>query len=94
MVRRTFWLLVGAGMGAWMVVKVQRAASRLTPAGAVEAVQRQVRHLRSDVGAALVEGRRAKQATEQELRMQAEARPAIDVAARPSLPPGGGAPVA
>jgi hypothetical protein len=85
--RRTFWLLVGAGIGAWMVVRAQQAAARLTPAGAVEAAQRQIRHLRNDVAAALAEGRRAKRATEQELRQQAQARPAIDVTARTSLPP-------
>lgn len=81
MVRRTFWMLVGVALGAWMVLKVQEAASRLTPSGAVEAAQRQVRHLRNDLSAALAEGRRAKQATEAELRQAARPRPAIDVSA-------------
>jgi hypothetical protein len=78
-------MLVGAGLGAWMVVKVQRAVARLTPAGAVAAAGRHVRHLRSDVSAALDEGRRAKRATEQELRQAARSRPAIDITARPAL---------
>lgn len=85
MVRRTFWMLVGAGLGAWMVVKVQRAAARLTPSGALTAASRHVRHLRNDVAAALDEGRRAKRATEQELRQTARSRPAIDIASRPAL---------
>jgi len=87
MVRRTFWMLVGAGLGAWMVVKVQQAASRLTPAGAAESARRHVRHLRNDVTAALEEGRRAKRDTEQDLRQAARSRPAIDTAARPALAP-------
>jgi hypothetical protein len=78
-------MVVGAGLGAWMVVKVQRAASRLTPAGAIEVASRHVRHLRSDVAAALDDGRRAKRATEQELRQAARSRPAIDIAARAAL---------
>jgi hypothetical protein len=86
MVRRTFWMLVGVGLGAWMVLRVQRAASRLTPNGALEVAQRHIRHLRNDVTAALDEGRRAKRATEQDLRQVARSRPAIDTAARPSLP--------
>lgn len=86
MVRRTFWMLVGAVLGVWMVTKVQRAASRLTPSGAVEAAGRHVRHLRNDVSAALAEGCRAKRATEAELRQAARSRPAIDVAARQGLP--------
>ncbi len=82
MVRRTFWMLVGAGLGAWMVLKVQQAASRLTPAGAAGTLRRQVRHLGNDLSAAVAEGRRAKQATEHELRQVARSRPAIDAGAR------------
>jgi len=72
-------MLVGAAIGIWAATKVQRAASRLTPGGAVEAVQRQVGHLANDVAAALAEGRRVRQATELDLRQQVR-RPAIDVA--------------
>ena len=86
MVRRTFWLLVGAGIGAWMVLKAQEVASRLTPKGAAEAARRHVRHLTNDLGAAVAEGRRAKRATEQDLRHAAHSRPAIDVTARAGLP--------
>ncbi len=86
MVRRTFWMVVGAVLGVWMVAKVQRAAASLTPSGAAEAAQRRVRHLRNDVFAALAEGRRAKRATEGELRQVARSRPAIDASARPGLP--------
>lgn len=85
MVRRGFWLAVGAGIGVWMVLKVQEAASRLTPSGAVGAVQRAARHLGNDLGAALAEGRRAKQATEADLRQQARTRPAIDASSRSAL---------
>ena len=87
MVRRTFWMLVGAGIGAWMVVRVQQAVARLTPSGAVEAARRHARHLRNDLAAALDEGRRTKRATEQELRQAARTRAAIDVEARHSLAP-------
>ena len=86
MFRRGFWLAVGAATGVWMVLKVQRAAARLTPSGAAEQARRHVRHLRADVGAALAEGRRAKRDTEAELRQAPRARPAIDVAAGPALP--------
>jgi hypothetical protein len=87
-VRRGFWMLVGAGLGMWAVLKAQEAASRLTPGGAVEAAQRRARHLRNDIGAALAEGRRAKRDTEAELRQAARSRPAIDVTARSELLPG------
>ena len=87
MVRRTFWMLVGAGIGAWMVVRAQQAVARLTPSGAAEAARRSARHLRNDLAAALDEGRRAKRATEQDLRQAARARPAIDVAARQAIAP-------
>ena len=86
MFRRGFWLLVGAATGAWMVLKVQRAAVRLTPSGAAAQARRHVRHLTADVSAALAEGRRAKRATEAELRAAPRVRPAIDVAAGPALP--------
>ncbi len=78
MVRRTFWMVVGAVLGAWMVVKVQRAASHLTPSGALAAAQRRARHLGHDVTAALADGRRTKRATEAGLREMARSRPAID----------------
>jgi len=81
MVRRSFWMVVGAVLGVWMVAKVQHAAASLTPKGAAEVAQRRLRHLRNDVTAALAEGRRAKQATELDLRQAARSRPAIDVAA-------------
>lgn len=81
MVRRSFWMVVGAVLGVWLVAKVQRAAASLTPKGAAEVAQRRLRHLRNDLSAALAEGRRAKQATEVELRQAARPRPAIDVAA-------------
>ena len=87
MVRRTFWLLVGAGIGAWMVIRVQQAVARLTPRGAADAARRSARHLRNDVAAALDEGRRTKRATEQELRQAARSRPAIDVPVRQALAP-------
>lgn len=87
MVRRGFWMVVGAAMGVWMVAKVQRAAARLTPGGALEEAQRRVRHLANDVTASLDAGRRAKQAAEVDLRQQAWSRPAIDAAARAGLPP-------
>lgn len=86
--RRTFWLLVGAGLGAWMVLKVQEAASRLTPSGAAEALRSHARHLRLDLAASLAEGRRVKRATELDLRQTARSRPAIDVTARPGLAAG------
>lgn len=86
MVRRTFWMLVGAGIGVWMVLKVQAAAARLTPNGALDEARRRLRHAGNDLTAALAEGRRAKQATEAELRQQARSRPAIDAAARRARP--------
>jgi len=86
MLRRGFWMAVGAATGVWMVLRVQRAASRLTPSGAAEEARRHVRHLRTDLAAALAEGRRAKQATEAELRQAPRARRAIDVPAGPALP--------
>ena len=89
MVRRGFWLAMGAATGVWMVLKAQRAADRLTPSGAVDEARRHVRHLRADVAAAVAEGRRAKRATEAELRQLPRARPAIDVAAGPALSPAG-----
>ena len=87
MVRRGFWMVVGAVLGVWMVAKVQRAAARLTPSGAVQVLRRQARHLGNDLAAALAEGRRAKRATEVELRHTARSRPAIDAAARSGLAP-------
>ena len=86
MVRRGFWMVVGAVLGVWMVAKAQRATARLTPAGALDAARRRARHLGHDLSAALAEGRRAKRDTEVELRQAARSRPAIDAAARPGLP--------
>ena len=79
-------MLVGAGIGVWMVLKVQEAAARLTPGGALDEARRRMRHVQNDLRAALAEGRRAKQATEADLRQQARSRPAIDAAARTALP--------
>ena len=87
MARRSFWMVVGAVMGVWMVAKAQRAAARLTPGGAVEEVQRRARHLVSDLTASFDAGRRAKQATELDLRQQARTRPSIEAAARVGLAP-------
>ena len=85
MVRRSFWMVVGAVVGVWMLTKVQRTAARLTPRGAVGEVQRRVRHLGADLTASLDAGRRAKQATELDLRQQARSRSTIDAAARVGL---------
>jgi hypothetical protein len=78
-------MVVGAGIGVWMVLKVQEAAAKLTPSGALDEARRRVRHVGNDLTAALAEGKRAKRATEAELRQQARTRPAIDVASGPAL---------
>ena len=88
MIRRGFWLTVGVVTGVWMVLKVQRAAARLTPSGALDEARRQARHLGNDLAAALAEGRRAKRITEAELRQAPRARAPIDVAAAPGLAAG------
>lgn len=88
MVRRTFWMVVGAGLGVWMVLKLQAAAEKMTPTGALQVARRRVRHVGNDLRAALDEGRRVKQATEADLRQQARSRPAIEAAARTALPSG------
>ena len=85
MIRRSFWMVVGAGIGVWLVLKVQAAASKLTPSGALDEARRRVRHVGNDLSAALAEGKRAKRATEAELRQQARTRPAIDVSSAPSM---------
>lgn len=87
MVRRSFWMVIGAVMGVWMVAKAQRAAARLTPGGAIEEAQRRARHLVNDLTASFDAGRRAKQATELDLRQQARTRPPLDAAARVGLAP-------
>jgi len=86
MLPRAFWMAVGAATGAWMFSKIQRAASRLTPSGAAQQASRAVRHLGTDISAALAEGRRIKRSTEAELGRAPRARPAIDVAGRAGLP--------
>jgi hypothetical protein len=68
MVRRLLWLTVGAGAGAWLVLKVQRAASHLTPSGLGNDAQRYVRHLGADVRAAAREAQRTKREVETALR--------------------------
>ena len=87
MARRSFWMVVGAVMGVWMVARAQRAAARLTPGGAVEEAQRRTRHLVNDLAASFDAGRRAKQARELDLRQQPRTRPTIDAAARVGLAP-------
>jgi len=79
--RRGFWLVVGAGLGAWAVLKVQRATARVSPSGLADGAARRVRHLGNDLTAAVAEGRRAKRLTEAQLRQAAPARRAIDVPA-------------
>lgn len=85
MIRRTFWMVVGAGIGVWMVLKLQAAAEKLTPNGALDMARRRMRHAGNDLSAALAEGKRAKRATEADLRQQARSRPAIDVSSTPAL---------
>jgi len=86
MLRRGFWLTVGVGLGVWGVLKVQQAAARLTPSGALDSAVGHLRHLGLDAAAALDAGRRAKRATETELRKTVPIRVAIDVVAHPALP--------
>lgn len=74
MVRRSWWLAVGAGLGIWAVLKVQQTTARLTPSGVVDGVVRHARHLGADLTAALAEGQRAKRLTEAELRRVVPAR--------------------
>lgn len=77
-------MLVGAGMGAWLLLKAQRAAASVTPMGAAEMLERRLRHLGNDLAVALAEGRRTKQETEWELRQTVRTRPAIDAEVRTS----------
>ena len=74
MLRRGWWLGVGAGLGIWAVLKVQQTTALLTPSGVMDGVARHVRHLGLDLSAALAEGRRAKRLTEAELRRAVPAR--------------------
>lgn len=91
MLRRTAWLLLGAAAGAWAVLRVQRAAARLTPSGAAGDLRRWVRHLHSDVAAALEEGARTQRRVEAGIRAEHHvvgrspvARP-IDATATPAV---------
>jgi hypothetical protein len=86
MLRRGFWLAVGAGVGVWAVLKVQQTTARLTPSGVVDGAVRHVRHLGNDLAAALAEGQRTKRLTEAELRQAVPARSPIDVVEHRGLP--------
>jgi len=86
MLRRGFWLAVGAGVVVWAVLKVQQATARPTPSGMVDGGVRQVRHLGNDLAAALAEGRRTKRLTEAELRQAVPVHSAIDVVEHRGLP--------
>lgn len=86
MVRRWFWVSVGAGLGVWAVLRVQRAAAGLTPAGVVDEAWGHLRHLGLDMAAALADGRRAKRSVEADLSQAVLARSALDVVAVAGLP--------
>lgn len=75
--KRVLWMLVG-GLGVWLALNAKRGAGQVAPTGATDAALR----LRNDLAVALAEGRRAKMATEQDLRQAAWARPPIDAGVR------------
>lgn len=86
MFRRVVWMSMGAAAGVWAVLRMQRAASRLTPSSAADEVWRQVRHLSDDIVAAVAAGRVVKRSTEADLRQMARARSAIEVAVIHNVP--------
>jgi len=86
MLRRCFWLAVGAGVGVWAVLKVQQTTAQLTPSGVVDGAVRHLSHLGNDLATALAEGQRTKRLTEAELRQAVPARSAIDVVEHRGLP--------
>ncbi len=87
MLRRLFWI----GVGVWAARRLQTAAQRVSPAGVVDQVVGAGRHLWSDLGAALREGRRTTKEVERVLHAQAGHQvlrgPAIEVLATASEPP-------
>jgi hypothetical protein len=84
MLRRVFWIAVGA----FAAVRLQRAASRVTPTGIVDQAARYFRHLVADVRAALGEGGRTRREVEVALRHQPARATAIEVRSTSLNPPG------
>lgn len=61
MIRRAFWLTTGFGLGVAAAVRVHRSAAQLAPPALLE-------RLRSELDAAVTDGRREMRAREAELR--------------------------
>jgi hypothetical protein len=76
--KRLFWLLVGAGFGFgvsfWLTRLVRDTMSRLSPDRVSADLSGALRQLGSDLRAAVAEGRQAMQERERELRAQLERR--------------------
>ena len=78
MFKRLFWLTVGMTIGFgtsfWLYRLVQETIARYTPERMVDDVSLALGNLRSDLRAALEEGRAAARETEAELRARLDAR--------------------
>ena len=74
MFRRLFWLVVGAGFGFgvsfWVMRFVRETVERYTPERVSADLADALKHLGSDIRAAVAEGRVAMRETEQDLRDQ------------------------
>jgi hypothetical protein len=77
MLRRLFWLTVGAGFGFgasfWVTRRVRERIARYTPQRMSSDMAQAVRGFSGDVRAAVSEGREAMRAREVELRAKVEA---------------------
>ena len=74
MVRRLFWLLMGAGFGFgmsfWLMRFVRETAARYTPERVSSDLADALRGLGTDMRAAVAEGREAMHDREAELRVE------------------------
>jgi hypothetical protein len=87
MLKRLFWLLVGAGFGFgvsfWVVRTIRQTMERYTPERVSTDLAAALRGLGQDIRAAVAEGREAMREREAELRAE------LDAGRRPG-PAGGG----
>lgn len=76
MFRRLIWLVIGAGFGFgvsfWLMRFVRETAARYTPERVSADLADAMRHLGSDLRAAVAEGREAMRERELELRADVE----------------------
>jgi len=89
MFKRLFWLMIGAGFGFGLAMRltrtVRRTVDRFSPDNIASTIASALRDFGADLRAAVTDGRQAMVEREAELRAELDAR-RLPAAHRPELP--------